>query len=627
MLPDDVCGIFGIVEKEGARVDADVLARASATLRHRGPDDEGVWLSADGRVGLAHRRLAIIDLSPGGHQPKSDAAGRLHVTFNGEIYNYRSLREELRGHGHAFHTASDTEVLLAAYRQWGTACLSRVRGMFAFALFDEEARRLFLARDRAGEKPLFFRHDDGRLVFASELKALLTTPDFPRRLDRLALDHYLTYGYVPGELCMLEGVRKLPPAHALVYDLQGDRLERFRYWSLPPSAVQSMDRADALVDELEGLLSQSVREQLVADVPVGILLSGGLDSSLVTAMAARVSPSPPRTFTITFPGHGGFDEGPHARLVARHFGTEHTELEAEPATCSLLPELARQFDEPIADSSMVPTYLVSRLIREHARVALGGDGGDELFGGYPHYNWLTRQERARSLLPRTLREAAGALAARTPVGLSGRHHLIGFSDGIERSVAHVNMYFDASSRARLLAPVARSRSSTSSPEQHKAALCQGSSPLQMATSADFQSYLPDDLLVKVDRASMLTSLEVRAPWLDHRLVEFAFGIVPDRLRATGRARKVLTRRLAQRLLPPGLDLERKQGFSLPLASWFRGEWGAFVESVLAEADPGLFDRRFLGGLIEGQRRGRGNAQRLFALTMFELWRREYRVSA
>jgi asparagine synthase (glutamine-hydrolysing) len=313
--------------------------------------------------------------------------------------------------------------------------------------------------------------------------------------------------------------------------------------------------------------------------------------------------------------------------VARHFGTEHTELEAAPATCSLLPELARQFDEPIADSSMVPTYLVSRLIREHAHVALGGDGGDELFGGYPHYNWLIQQERTRRFLPRRLRAAAGALAASAPVGLSGRHHLIGFSDGIERSVAHVNMYFDARSRARLLAPMTGGRLLTPAPELHKAGLCQGSSPLQMATSVDFQSYLPDDLLVKVDRASMLTSLEVRAPWLDHRLVEFAFGRVPDRLRATGRERKVLTRRLARRLLPSGLNLERKQGFSLPLASWFRGAWGAFMEGVLAEADPGLFDPGFLRALVEGQRRGRGNTQRLFALTLFELWRREYRVSA
>ena len=611
-----VCGIVGIVERDGARVDADLLGRAITTLRHRGPDDEGTWISPDGRVGLAHRRLAIIDLSPGGHQPMSAAGGRLQVTFHGEIYNYRSLRAELGARGHAFHTSSDTEVLLAAYREWGTACVERLRGMFALALYDGDARRLFLARDRAGEKPLFYCHQDGRLAAASELKALLSLPSVPRRLDPRALDHYLAYGYVPGELCLLAGIRKLPPAHAAVYDLDRDHLALSRYWTLPERSPAPPASEDALVEELEALLAESVREQMVADVPVGILLSGGLDSSLVTAMAHRAGTAAPRTFTITFPGHAGGDEGPHARKVARHFGTEHTELAAPPATVSLLPELARQFDEPIADSSMVPTFLVSRLIREHARVALGGDGGDELFGGYPHYGWLAWQERLRPLLPRPLRAAAGVLAARTPPGLAGRNHLIGFTNGTERSVAHVNLYFDASSRDRLLAPLG---GATPAPEALN-------SFAERAMYLDTRYYLPDDILVKVDRASMLTSLEVRAPFLDHRLVEFAFGRVPDHLRATARGRKVLPRRLARRLLPSDLDLERKQGFSLPLASWFRGEWGRFAEEVLEGADPALFHAPFLRGLVAGQRRGRRNSHRLFALTLFELWRREYRVS-
>ena len=444
-----MCGICGIVEASNRRVDGALLARMSETLRHRGPDDEGHWCATDARVGLAHRRLAIIDLSPAGHQPMSDEAGRLWVTYNGEIYNYRELREELRGRGHRFRTASDTEVLLAAYREWGTECPGHLDGMFAFALYDTAERRLFLARDRAGEKPLFVHHAAGRLAFASELKALMADPAFPRRLSPDALDYYLAYGYVPGELCILAGVRKLPPAHTLTYDLDTDETRLSRYWSLPEGPPPDRADARALAEELESLLLESVRRQLVADVPVGILLSGGIDSSLVTAAAARVSSNPPKTFTISFPGHGAFDEGPFARQVARHFGTEHTELAAEPEAVSLLPDLVRQFDEPVADSSMLPTFLVSRLIRPHATVALGGDGGDELFGGYPHYGWIQRQALIRKLVPRPLRGAAAAAAARLPLGVRGRNHLLGLAGDARRGIAHINLYFDAGTRRRL----------------------------------------------------------------------------------------------------------------------------------------------------------------------------------
>ncbi len=363
-------------------------------------------------------------------------------------------------------------------------------------------------------------------------------------------------------------------------------------------------------------------------MPVGILLSGGIDSSLVTAMATRVSSSPIRTFTISFPGHGAYDEGPYAAAVARHLGTEHTELQAEPATVDLLPQLAEQYDEPMADSSMVPTYLVSRLIRQHATVALGGDGGDELFGGYPHYSWLQQQERFRRLVPRPLRRLVGTTAAHLlPVGLRGRNHLIGLSGDLASGIAHVNVYFDAVARQRVLAPEVAAVVAACSPEESRRRLCRSElSPLQQATRVDFSGYLPDDILVKVDRASMLTSLEVRAPWLDHRIIELAFSRVPDRLRATTSERKVLPRLLAARLLPPGMDLRRKQGFSLPLRAWFKGDWGRAITAILAEADPHLFRRHEVESLIAGQRRGFSNTARLFALAIFELWRRQYRVA-
>jgi asparagine synthase (glutamine-hydrolysing) len=597
------------------------------TMCHRGPDDQGVWYTADRRVGLAHRRLAIIDLSPGGHQPMLDPSGQFCITYNGEIYNYLEVRRVLEGLGHRFRTASDTEVILEAYRAWGIDCLDHLNGMFAFGLYDARKQRLFLARDRAGEKPLFYRLAGGTLTFASELKALMADKSFPRQLDLEALDYYLAFGYVPGEKCILKEVRKLPPAHGLIYDLRQEKLTLWRYWQLPEPPSFSPDESD-LIEELANILQDSVHLRLIADVPVGVLLSGGIDSSLVTAMAMRVCDGPVKTFTITFPGYGVYDEGPYARLVASHFGTEHTEMAAEPATVDLLPELARQFDEPLGDSSLVPTYLVSRMVRQHATVALGGDGGDELFGGYAHYSWVQRQETISHFIPCSVRKLIRNAAARSlPPGLKGRNYIMELTADLPHSIAGINTYFDPVSRYRLLAPLGLNPNPENLPELYKVSLCRpGQSPLQQASRVDFHTNLVDDFLVKVDRASMLTSLEVRVPWLDHRLIELAFGAVPDRLRATVRERKILTRRLAQRWLPPQLDLERKQGFSLPLNAWFKGDWGHYIEAVLLQVDPHLFDPGLIQSLISGQRRGYANTNRLFLLTMFELWRQEYQVA-
>jgi asparagine synthase (glutamine-hydrolysing) len=426
----------------------------------------------------------------------------------------------------------------------------------------------------------------------------------------------------------LRGVHKLPQSHAAIYELDTDTLRLWRYWRLPdPPSPDAHASADELTDELEVLLEDAVRRQLLADVPVGILLSGGIDSSLVTAMAARVSSTPVKTFTISFPGYDNYDEGPYARLVAQHFGTEHTELVAEPASVELLPTLARQYDEPLVDSSMVPTYLVSRLIRQHATVALGGDGGDELFGGYPHHAWFQRYETMRPWLINPLRAWEHTLVERLPVGFRGRNYLLRLTAPDLREGLAAPGHFDTRARRQLLA-TRLDQNTYPLPETYKLALCSDRrTAVQTATALDFMTYLVEDILVKVDRASMLNSLEVRAPWLDYRIIEFAFGRVPDSLRATQTERKILPRRLAQRLLPPALDLKRKQGFSLPLNHWFKGDWGAYMEAVLREADPHLFDRRMIQTLITNQRRGYfNNMERLFALTLFELWRREYRIS-
>ena len=620
-----MCGFVGIAAV-APRDDRAWLTVARDTLAHRGPDDAGEWWSEDGRVGLAHRRLAILDLSSAGRQPMGDVRGELWIVFNGEIYNFRELREELGRKGHSFRTRTDTEAILAAYREWGTDCLHRFNGMFAFALYDRPRRRLFLARDRAGEKPLFYRLAAGEVRFASELKALLADPLLPRVIDHEALDCYLAFGFVPGERCILQGVSKLPPSHALTFDLESGQTQVWRYWDLPAPPADDGKRIDQeeMLEQLELLLEDAVRRQLVADVPVGVHLSGGIDSSLVTAMAARSHPRI-NTFTVRFPGYRRYDETQHARLVARHFGTEHVELDASEVSPDLLSILARQFDEPIVDSSMIPTSLICGLVRHHCTVSLGGDGGDELFGGYQHYSRLLRLERVGGYVPLPVRRAIANTASWLPVGFHGRNWLQALGADFRHRVPLIASYFDASTRQRLLLAGREECPPVAEPIWGAGLEHQGDL-VQRATRLDFRLYLAEDILVKIDRASMLHSLEVRAPFLDFRIVEFAFGTVPSNLKATATRRKILLGQLASRVLPAGFDAERKQGFSIPLGSWLRsGRWLEFFRDVLLESDDGLFDRRLVAELVDGQVKGRSNSERLFALVLLELWRREYRV--
>ena len=618
-----MCGIVGIASQAPIAQRAWFVAARDAMI-HRGPDDAGEWWSADGRVGLAHRRLSIIDLSSAGHQPMHDKSGELSIVFNGEIYNYQELRAQLTTKGHSFLSNCDTEVILIAYREWGTECLSHLNGMFAFAIFDARQQTIFLARDRAGEKPLFYHQTSGELRFASELKALMADPTLPRRIDPKAMDYYLALGNVPAERCILRDFNKLRPAHAMLFHLNTGACKVWRYWQLPQLSDSDGPMDDvALLDELEGLFQDSVRRQLVADVPCGILLSGGVDSSLVTAMAARLS-SKVKTFTVRFPGHGGHDETHHARLIANHFDTEHFELEGVPATADLMPLLARQFDEPMADSSMIPTYLVTKLVRQYCTVALGGDGGDELFAGYHKYSRLLWMQRNMSRIPLKCRHAIAYAADQIlPIGLRGRNYLRGIGEDLQRRLPTITGLFDPAIRRRLMSSQKDWKTETEEIIQGRIEF--NSSLLQRATRADFYNYLPEDILVKVDRASMLNSLEVRSPLLDYRLIEFAFGRVPNHLKATQGKKKIMLKRLAHRVLPPAFDHQRKQGFAIPLKEWLRGgPFRALVYGVLRDSQCG-FDRQAVEGLLDGQDKGRSNSERLFALVLFELWRREYRV--
>lgn len=623
-----MCGIIGIASHSPI-VRQDWLVAGRDAMAHRGPDDKGLWWSNDGHVGLGHRRLAIIDLSPAGHQPMQDATGLLTIVFNGEIYNYRDLQQELIAKGHIFRSHSDTEVILAAYREWGTDCLLRLNGMFSFALFDAFRKTLFLARDRAGEKPLFYAIANGELRFASELKGLLSDPSISRRINFQALDLYLAMGYVPGDYCIVQGVNKLPPAHALLFDLTKGSTSVWHYWQLPepPPLLSSNNRDEQdLLHELESLLEDTVRRQLVADVPVGVLLSGGVDSSLITAMAVRAS-SQVKTFTVGFTGFGKYDESEHARLIARHFNTDHVELNAGQVGPDLLPLLARQFDEPMVDSSMIPTFMVSQLVRQHCTVALGGDGGDELFGGYRHYNRLLWTKEKIGWVPMAMRRAVAYCAeVILPLGFRGRNWLQSLSCDLNRGLPFVGVFFDGEARRQLMRGVTED-----TPWPLVAEGIWGlrvptrEDLLQRITRMDFENYMAEDILVKVDRASMLNSLELRAPFLDYRIIEFAFGRVPSLLKTSVNQRKILLKKMTKRLLPPEFDQQRKQGFSIPLSDWLkRGPWRDYFQEILTD-NQCLFDNKTVSRLLRSQDRGLNNQERLFGLVMFELWRREYRI--
>jgi asparagine synthase (glutamine-hydrolysing) len=618
-----MCGIVGIastkhIEQRGW------LAAGQDILAHRGPDDRGLWWSDNGQVGFAHLRLSIIDLSAAGRQPMFDHQTGTAIAFNGEIYNFRLLRSELEELGAVFQSHSDTEVILMAYRYWGNDCLSRLDGMFALVIYDLARQHILVARDRAGEKPLFYHLADGELRFASELKALLTDTSMPRTIDRAAMDCFLSMGYIPGDHCIFAGYNKLPPACALSFDMKTGKGVVRPYWTLPEFEPAVAANETDLVDELEDLLETSVRQQMVADVPVGVLLSGGLDSSIITAMAARTGVGI-KTFTIRFPGHKDFDETEHARLIARHFDTEHIELEAQEGTAELLPHLARQVDEPMGDSSVIPTFLVSKMVRLQCTVALGGDGGDELFGGYGYYPKLLAFRQRTRLLPSALGKFVSYTSERfLPLGFGGsniRAWLQALGENGPLDLPLIGNFFDPYSRQRLMAKHYSWPLVAENIRAH--AIPANDDMIQRATRLDFQHYMAEDILVKVDRMSMLNSLELRAPMLDRALIEFAMRKVPSSLKVANGERKILLKRLATRILPPQFALNRKQGFSIPLNDWLQqGPFRTLFHDILLD-EGSAFDREFVKLLLAGQAKGRNNGERLFALVMFELWRKTY----
>ena len=616
-----MCGIAGIIRWDSQPVVDEDIRAMCRMMMHRGPDEEGIYVSNG--VALGMRRLSIIDLA-GGQQPVFNEDGTVCVVFNGEIYNYRELRRQLVRAGHLFRTESDTETIVHLYEDYGARCVDHLRGMFAFAIWDIRHKRLLLARDRLGIKPLFYAETDGAVAFASELKPMLALPEVDRTVNWRALSHLFTFLATPAAQSIVNGVRKLEPGRLAVAE-RGSSLRIERYWDVEFEA-DSMTSEGELVEELRELLADSVAAHEISDVPVGAFLSGGIDSSAVLAtMAVRQRGRAIKTFSIGF-AEDGYDELVHARKVADAFGTDHHELIVRPDVVSIVEDLAWYLDEPFGDTSAIPTYMVSQLASQHVKVVLTGDGGDELFGGYDKYV-VERREREYDRVPAALRGVAGAIGDAMPEGMKGRRFLRHLAlDGPKR-------YLDASTLFRtdemehLFQSDAFEQVSSFDPWTERLPYLQHSSRdwMSAAQYCDLHTYLPLDILTKVDRMTMAHSIEARPPLLDHRLVEFA-ARVPPQFRLRGNTTKYLLKQAMRGILPDDIIDRPKQGFAIPLARWFRKDLLGFARDILlsdACRQRGFFDVGYVERLLRLNQRGRDLDLHLWTILSFEMWCRRF----
>ena len=624
-----MCGIAGYIYHDAARpAEQRILAAMNAAITHRGPDSDGFHLA--GTVGIAMRRLAIIDVATG-RQPLCNEDGSVWIVFNGEIYNHPALRAALEQRGHVFKTHSDTECIVHAYEEYGDDCVRHLRGMFAFAIWDQKRRRLFIARDRVGKKPLYFAEHDGGLLFGSELKCLLAYPGFPRELEHAALHHYLTLQYVPDPLTGFRAATKLPPAHTLV--CEGGKVTLRRYWDLD---FREKESGDDLREKVRAKIEESVRIRLMSEVPLGAHLSGGVDSSVIVGLMAGMSSRPVKTFAIGFE-EAAFNETDHARAVAEKFGTEHEEFIVSPSAFDVLGPLVAHFDEPFADSAAIPLWYLSKLTRQHVTVALNGDGGDEAFAGYQRY-YADAVANFYGIVPAFLRNAADAVLSRLPANpnkpvekspiaaLRKLGHAATMGSGA--SVVRWGSYFTEAEKAALYTPEFAEAFEPSHAEmEHTFAAALAGNRLDRTLYTDLHHYLPGALLVKADRVTMAHSLEARSPFLDHELLELAARL-PAWWKVRGTTTKWILRDLFADFLPPKIAGRGKLGFSVPLARWFAGPNYAAVCELLG---PGARCHRYLRAeniskLIEENRSGRfDHGKKIWALLVLETWLLSHRL--
>ncbi len=627
-----MCGIAGKISFTGIKVLKKDVERMAMTMKHRGPDDAGAYVSSDGKVGLGHRRLSIIDLSPLGHQPMN-YMNRYWIVFNGEIYNYQEKRQMMAGLGYKFNSKTDTEVIVALYHKFGVKCLKHLRGMFSFAIYDDKEKSFFCARDRVGKKPFKYYVDDNVFMFASELKAILTQKEYKREPDYMAIHHYLTLQYVPCPLTGFKEIKKLEPAHFLYLDLKSKKMIKKRYWKLDYSKKLELSETEwqkRIMDKL----TEAVKYRLISDVPLGAFLSGGIDSSAVVGLMSRLSQKPIKTFSIGF-AEEKYNELKFAKMIAKKFKTDHAEFVVKPDAIEVLPMLVKQYEEPYADSSAIPTYYVSKLTRDHVTVALNGDGGDENFAGYGRYSvqkfslWYDYL----GWLNRGLAVPVSKMLAKNIGNI--------FFDRVERfarSMAqdyrfrYLNYvcYFDNESKANLYTDEFKGRvwgKNTYDLIAKKFDQAGTADKMDQTLYVDFTSYLPDDLMVKVDMATMLVALEGRSPFLDQEFLELTAKIPFNLKLKGGNDKKYILKKALEGFIPNEILYRPKKGFGVPLEFWFRGSLRKYAESILLSdrmEKRGMFKKEYVKGLLKRHMTSQVNlSAQIWALLTLELWFREY----
>ena len=626
-----MCGISGIFEFDQARViDRRLVHGMNEALRHRGPDDEGIFVGEG--IGLGHRRLSIIDVA-GGHQPISNEDGTIWVLLNGEIYNYPELSRDLQSRGHKFATRSDTEAIVHLYEEYGDACFERLRGMFAIAIWDSKRHRLVLARDRVGKKPLYYLADQNRIIFASELKAILAVPGVSHSMDPLAVSDYFSLGYVPAPKTIYREMKKVLPAHYLVATAKG--VEEVEYWRLSFGDVKTRSEQE-WSEIIREELCEATRIRLMSEVPLGAFLSGGVDSSSIVALMAKVMDRPVTTCSIGFPVRE-FDESGYARQVATQFHTDHHEDIIEPNALDVINKLVWHYDEPFADSSAIPTYYVSQVARKYVTVALGGDGGDENFAGYRRYLFDYRENRVRGFVPASLRRNLFGPMGRYYPGLSWAPRMFRAKATFQSlSRSPLEGYFNSVSIFR---PDEKSRLFTGEFQnslhgydslgvlQHYYDQVDTPDPLSRIQYVDIKTYLPDDILTKVDRASMAVSLELRAPILDHKLMEMVASI-PSQLKLHGDTGKYIFKKALEPMLPANILYRAKQGFAVPLSRWFRKELKDMAYDAIMSSDDGILDRNYLSKIWKQHQSGSfDRSAYLWSVLMFRKWQETFQNQA
>lgn len=614
-----MCGIAGFVNFQGSQERAEQLIDAMCkVIRHRGPDDQGTWVSEG--VGMGMRRLSIIDLA-GGHQPIFNEDQSALIVFNGEIYNYQELQHDLQQRGHHFATNSDTEAIVHAYEEFGDDCVTHLRGMFTFAIWDRKRQRLLAARDRFGKKPLNYYWDGQKFIFGSEIKSILEA-GIPREINDIALDEYLVYRYVPSPNTLFKNVMKLPAAHILVYE--NGQVSTRRYWELPFTSTCHDDEATAM-ERTRALLDDAVKVRLMSEVPLGAFLSGGVDSSVVVGLMSKMMTQPVKTFSIGFE-EDEFNELPYARKVAQHFGTDHHEFFVKSDLVSVLPQLVWAYDEPFADSSMLPTYYVSKLAREHVTVVLTGDGGDEVFGGYEQY----QREYLIDHIPPVLRFALGHASKLMPDGMRGKKRFATWLRDYSTRNLESLMLIPDYPREGIYSEEFFARIRHHNPferhliEYRKVRHLDATARMQYV---DTRTYLTDDILVKVDKASMLNSIETRAPLLDQHLAEYVASLQPEHRVHNGKL-KYLLKQIGAEMLPDGILNRPKQGFAVPISRWFRNDMASYAHDVLGSQkarERGIFHPLFLDAVLstDGRNQFENHGSTLWTLLCLELWFRTY----